>query len=68
MVKHPMYLGALIMLFGISLAVGSWLGLLILIPYVLVIVLRLLDEEKFLSKNLPGYNEYCKKVRYRLIP
>lgn len=68
MVKHPMYLGALIMLFGTSLAVGSWLGLLILIPYVLVIVLRLLDEEKFLSKNLPGYNEYCKKIRYRLIP
>ncbi len=68
MVRHPMYLGALIMLFGTPLALGSWLGLLVLIPYVIVIVLRLLDEEKFLSKNLPGYNEYCKKVRYRLIP
>lgn len=68
MVRHPMYLGALIMLFGTPLAPGSWLELLILIPFVLVIVLRLLDEEKFLSKNLPGYNEYCKKIRYRLIP
>jgi protein-S-isoprenylcysteine O-methyltransferase Ste14 len=68
MVRHPMYLGALIMLFGTPLALGSWLGLITLIPYVLVIVLRLLDEEKFLSKNLPGYNEYCKKIRYRLIP
>jgi len=67
-VRHPMYAGALIMLLGTPLALGSWWGLLILIPITLLIVLRLLDEEKFLSKNLPGYNEYCQKVRYRLIP
>jgi protein-S-isoprenylcysteine O-methyltransferase Ste14 len=68
MVRHPMYSGALIMLFGTPLALGSWWGLLVLIPFILIIILRLLDEEKFLSKNLPGYNEYCQKVRYRLIP
>ena len=68
MVRHPMYSGALIMLFGTPLALGSWWGLLMLIPFVLIIILRLLGEEKFLSKNLPGYDEYCQKVRYRLIP
>ena len=68
MVRHPMYSSALIMLFGTPLALGSWWGLLVFIPFTLIIILRLLDEEKFLSKNLTGYNEYCQKVRYRLIP
>jgi len=63
-----MYIGALIMLLGTPLALGSWWGLLILIPITLIIVWRLLDEEKFLSENLPGYKEYCQKVRYRRIP
>ena len=67
-VRHSMYLGAIIALFGTPLSLGSWWGLLILIPTVLGIIVRLLDEEKFLSKNLQGYNEYCQKVRYRLIP
>jgi protein-S-isoprenylcysteine O-methyltransferase Ste14 len=66
--RHPMYAGALVMLFGTPLALGSWWGLLLLIPMTLVLVLRLLDEEKFLAKNLPGYTEYCQKVRYRLVP
>jgi protein-S-isoprenylcysteine O-methyltransferase Ste14 len=68
LVRHPMYLGALIMLFGTPLALGSWWGLIIVVLYVFVLVTRLLDEEKFLSKNLQGYDEYRKKVRYRLIP
>jgi protein-S-isoprenylcysteine O-methyltransferase Ste14 len=67
-VRHPMYLGALITLFGTPLALGSWWGLIVLILYVFALVTRIRDEEKFLSKNLPGYDEYCKKVRYRLIP
>lgn len=67
-VRHPMYSSALIMLLGTPLALGSWWGLLILIPFTLILILRLLDEEKFLSENLPGYNEYRQKVRYRLIP
>ena len=68
MVRHPMYSGALIALFGTPLSLGSWWELIILIPYVLDIIWRLLDEEKFLSKNLQGYDEYCQKVRYRSIP
>lgn len=68
MVRHPMYSDALIMLFGTPLALGSWWGLLVFIPFTLIIILRLLDEEKLLSQKLTGYNEYCQKVRYRLIP
>jgi protein-S-isoprenylcysteine O-methyltransferase Ste14 len=67
-VRHPMYSGALIMLFGAPLALGSWWGLLMFIPFTLILVWRLLDEEKFLFKNLQDYYEYCQKVRYRLVP
>lgn len=67
-VRHPMYLGALIYLFGTPLALGSWWGLLLLIPFTLALAIRLLDEEKFLSNNLLGYDECRQTVRYRLIP
>lgn len=67
-VRHPMYSGALVMLFGVPLALGSWWGLLTIIPMKLAIVWRLLDEEKFLARNLAGYSEYQSKVRYRLLP
>ncbi|AAM05853.1 conserved hypothetical protein [Methanosarcina acetivorans C2A] len=67
-VRHPMYAAGLIIFSGTPLALGSWWGLLILVPIMLVIIWRLLEEEKFLSENLPGYKEYCQKVRYRLIP
>ena len=67
-VRHPMYAGALLMLLFTPLALGSFWGLLAFIPMLLVISLRVVEEEKFLSKNLSGYDEYCRKVRYRLIP
>lgn len=67
-VRHPMYIGALVMLFGVPPALGSWWGLLTVIPILLVILWRLLDEEVFLSKNLPGYSAYRNKVKYRLLP
>jgi protein-S-isoprenylcysteine O-methyltransferase Ste14 len=67
-VRHPMYAGALIMLAGTPLALGSWWGLLMLVPMKLIILWRLLDEERYLTKNLSGYAEYCEKVRYRLAP
>jgi protein-S-isoprenylcysteine O-methyltransferase Ste14 len=68
LVRHPMYIGALVMLFGVPLALGSWWGLLTIALMVLVIVWRLLDEEDFLAKRLAGYSEYQKRVRYRLLP
>ena len=67
-VRHPMYAGALVMLFATPIALGSWWGTLMSIPMTLVIALRLLNEERFLQTNLPGYTEYCMKVRYHLAP
>jgi protein-S-isoprenylcysteine O-methyltransferase Ste14 len=67
-IRHPMYLGAFVMLIGVPLALGSCWGLLTVIPIILVIVWRLLDEEIFLEKNLPGYLAYRAKVKYRLLP
>jgi protein-S-isoprenylcysteine O-methyltransferase Ste14 len=68
LVRHPMYSGALIFLLGTPLALGSWWGLLALVPLAAVIVWRLLDEERVLAAELPGYTEYCRRVRHRLIP
>jgi protein-S-isoprenylcysteine O-methyltransferase Ste14 len=67
-VRHPMYAGALVMLCGIPIALGSWWGLLVFAAMVPALVWRLLDEEALLARDLPGYVEYQKKVRYRLIP
>jgi protein-S-isoprenylcysteine O-methyltransferase Ste14 len=68
LVRHPMYAGALVMLAATPLALGSWWGLVILPLIVAALIWRLLDEERFLERNLPGYVEYKNKVRYRLIP
>ncbi len=67
-VRHPMYAGSLIYSFGTPLALGSYLGLLVLAAMMPFFLWRLFDEERFLSKSLPGYTEYCEKVRWRLIP
>jgi protein-S-isoprenylcysteine O-methyltransferase Ste14 len=67
-VRHPMYVGTLIMMVGIPLALGSYWGLLFVIPGVLVLVFRILDEEALLTQELPGYREYAQRVRYRLVP
>ena len=67
-VRHPMYTGALILLLGTPLALGSWWGVLTMIPITAVIIWRLLDEERFLTKNLPDYAGYKAKVKYRLVP
>jgi len=67
-VRHPMYAGALLMLVAAPLALGSFRTLL-LVPFtIFVIVWRLLDEEKYLARHLPGYEEYRRKTRYRLLP
>jgi protein-S-isoprenylcysteine O-methyltransferase Ste14 len=67
-VRHPMYSGALVMLLFIPLALGSFWGLLAFPPMLLAIAVRLTEEEKFLAQQLPGYREYCQKVKYHLIP
>jgi protein-S-isoprenylcysteine O-methyltransferase Ste14 len=67
-VRHPMYAGAFVMLLGTPPALGSWWGLLPALLLMLVIVWRLLDEERLLARELPGYPDYMKSVRYRLVP
>jgi protein-S-isoprenylcysteine O-methyltransferase Ste14 len=67
-VRHPMYTGALLVCVGAPLALGSWWGLLLTPLFIAWFAWRLLNEEKYLRENLPGYTEYTHKVRYRLIP
>jgi protein-S-isoprenylcysteine O-methyltransferase Ste14 len=68
LVRHPMYTGALFWFVGMSLSLGSWWGLFVFLLIMAALIWRLFDEGKFLATNLPGYVEYQKEVRYRLIP
>lgn len=68
LVRHPMYSGAFLLLLFTPLALGSWVSLPLPIPLFLVIIVRLLDEERFLSANLTGYAAYSHQVPYRLVP
>ena len=68
LVRHPMYVGALIMMVGMPLALASYWALLTIIPGVLLFVARITDEEKALREELDGYDEYTEKVHYRLVP
>jgi protein-S-isoprenylcysteine O-methyltransferase Ste14 len=68
LVRHPMYVGALILMVGMPLALDSYWGLVTLLPGVAVLVLRIVDEEKMLRQELAGYDEYTTKVHYRLVP
>ena len=67
-VRHPMYLGAMLMSAGGSLLSGSLAALVVAAGMSLVLALRILEEEKLLARELPGYEEYRRRVRYRLIP
>jgi len=67
-VRHPMYTLVLLMLIAIPLALGSWWGLAFLPLYLAGLVWRILDEEKMLEEELPGYREYEQQVRWRLVP
>ena len=60
--------GTVIMMVGIPLALGSYWGLLLVIPGVILLVVRIIDEEKMLTVELAGYRDYMQKVRYRLAP
>ncbi|MGA2449188.1 MAG: isoprenylcysteine carboxylmethyltransferase family protein [Polyangiaceae bacterium] len=67
-VRHPMYAGGLVLVAGIPLALGSPVGLVAWPPFAAVVVWRLLEEERFLAKHLPGYVRYCQKTSVRLVP
>jgi protein-S-isoprenylcysteine O-methyltransferase Ste14 len=67
-VRHPMYLGAVLMLFGAPLLLSSIFGIVVGLGLTVLLMARIVGEERLLKKELEGYWEYTKKVRYRLIP
>jgi protein-S-isoprenylcysteine O-methyltransferase Ste14 len=67
-VRHPMYLGVGTLYMLSPLALGSWLAVIPALPLLIILYLRIRDEEVALARDLPGYSDYMQKVRYRLIP
>ncbi len=67
-VRHPMYAVTVLLFLMIPIVLGSWYALIAFAFYPAVIVIRLKDEEELLTRELPGYLEYKKKVKYRIIP
>jgi protein-S-isoprenylcysteine O-methyltransferase Ste14 len=67
-VRHPMYTGVLLMYASMTIALGSWWAFLAFLPYPFLLAYRAVHEEALLRKELPGYEAYMQKVRYRLVP
>lgn len=67
-VRHPMYSGTLLLTLASPLALGSWWGFVPVLLVIPMLVWRILDEEKLLNAELPGYSDYARRVRYRLVP
>ena len=67
-IRHPMYFATLLLFLPMPLVLGSFFGLIPFSLYPIMIVIRILEEEKLLEKELVGYSEYKNKVKYRLIP
>jgi protein-S-isoprenylcysteine O-methyltransferase Ste14 len=67
-VRHPMYGGAIFYFVGAPLLLGSWCALAIGIALIGILALRVVWEEQTLTAELPGYADYAKRVRYRMVP
>ena len=67
-VRHPMYAVTVWLFLAIPIVLGSWWSFLCFLPYVAVIVVRIINEEKLLTQELEGYKDYKKRVKYRIIP
>ena len=68
LVRHPMYVGVLVMVIGVPLALGSYWGMAFMLLNVPILMLRILDEEAMLRQELEGYADYTRRVRSRLVP
>jgi protein-S-isoprenylcysteine O-methyltransferase Ste14 len=67
-VRHPWYVGLFLWFFCVPLALGSLYSLIPAGVLTILLVMRIFIEEKTLRQELPGYKEYCQKVKYRIIP
>ena len=67
-VRHPMYLATIFLFLSMPLILGSLISFIVFLIYPFIIIRRLNNEERILEKELKGYKEYKKKVRYKLIP
>ena len=67
-VRHPMYMATILLFLMMPIVLGSWYALIIFGLYPAIIIVRLKDEEQLLTRELPGYAEYKKKVKYRILP
>jgi len=67
-VRHPMYVGAVFLFFGVPMLLGSIYGIIIGFAMTVMIAIRSIGEEKVLTEELDGYQEYTRRVRWRLIP
>ncbi|MFY9921440.1 MAG: isoprenylcysteine carboxylmethyltransferase family protein [Mycobacterium sp.] len=67
-VRHPMYFGNVILMIGTPLALGSYWALLIVVVGLVLLAVRINDEEALLKQELAGYREYMERVHYRLMP
>jgi len=67
-IRHPMYTATIFLFLAMPVVLGSWLAFAVMLLYPVVIVARIGNEEKVLEEGLPGYMEYKKKVKYRLVP
>jgi protein-S-isoprenylcysteine O-methyltransferase Ste14 len=68
LVRHPMYMGGFVMFLGMILSLGSWWGLVMFALMMPALIWRIFEEERLLTKDLPGYAGYKNAVRYRLVP
>ena len=67
-VRHPMYAITLVLFLSMPLVLGSFISFIIFLVYPFIIVIRIKNEEIVLEKDLKGYKDYKKKVKYKLIP
>lgn len=67
-IRHPMYAGVILMIIFMPIALGSYWALMFFVPVIALVILRIFNEEEVLLRDLKGYSEYVKKVKYRLIP
>ncbi len=68
LVRHPMYMATIGLFLMMPLVLGSGIGFLIMLAYIPILAKRIRNEEQVLLEGLPGYRDYMRKVRYRMIP